>query len=220
MKQMSSRTVQYVSKYIREKYGFMLESGYQVVSMEDIPGGWQALFRKPELVVRIFRVKGEDDVAFQTGALPPDEFFDIGSVVYAATGEIIPLSSYDDLSQDLQKYIGRIETYFQGKPVNLQDSLRAAQREYRAAINPAGAASPAFKPPEEPRKIPFLYYPLLGIVLVLIFGALTTLYAVLLEQLFLAFSLDPDSYDIFRLAGAVLLALGTMLIFRVRRQKG
>ena len=210
-------------KHIDEKYRFMLEKGYEIISTEGVPAGWQTVLRKSDLVVKIYRARGEDDVSFRTSAQPPDEFYDIGSVVYAATGEIIPLSAYDDLSRYLQKYLGRIETYYQDDPVKMQDSLKVAQKEYHAAINPVVVAPEVAAlqvvAPKEPRKIPILYYPLLGIILLLILGALTTLYAVLLERLFSAFSLDPDSYGLFMTSGAVLLAIGTMFLFRGRRQK-
>lgn len=209
MKQTTSRSTQFALQYIREKYGIMQERGYELVSVEDVPAGWQALFRKPGLDVKIFRARGEDDVSFRTGVQPTDEFFDIGSVVYAALGEKIPLASYDDLSRDLRKYIARIEAYFQGNPANIRDSLRAARKEYHEALAPVSVV-----PPQEPKRNPILYYPLLAVVVLLLFGALTTLYAVLLDRLFAAFSLEADSYGLFMGAGAVILAIGTLLVLR------
>lgn len=213
MKQTTSRTIQHALKHINEMYGFMLERGYEVVSVEDVPAGWQVVLRKPDLVVRIYRARGEDYVSFRTRTQPPDELFDIGSIVYAATGEKIPLSSYDDLSKELQKYLDQIESYLQGEPVKIQNSLRVAEKEYREALIPQGVVAP-----KEPEIIPILHYPLMVIVILLLVGALTTLYMVLLDRLFSAFSLDADTYGIFMGVVSLLLAIGTVLIFRRRRK--
>ena len=215
MKQTPTRTIRDGLKYLHETYGFMLERGYEVASAEDISLGWQVVFRRPELIVRIERTRGEEYVSFRTGTQPPDEFFDLGSVVYAATGEEIPLSSYDDLSKELQKHLDRIETYFSDEYLKNPDGLQSAQKEYRETLSPVDAVSP-----KEPKIIPTLHYPLMGIIILLLFGALTTLYMVLLDRLFSSFSLDPDSYGIFMGVGAILLAISTMLLFRRLTQKG
>jgi hypothetical protein len=215
MKQTTSRTVQYALKYFKETYGFILQRGYEVVSVEDIPAGWQVVLRKSDLVVRILRARGEDDVSFRTSTQPPGEFFDIGSVVYAATGEKIPLSSYDDLSKELQTYLDKIEAYWQGEPVKIRDSLQVAQREYRETLTPVQVVSP-----KEPKIIPVLHYPLMGIVLLLLFGALTTLYAVLLDRLFSTFALGTDPSTLLTGVVSPLLAICTMLLFRRRRKTG
>jgi len=213
MKQATSRTVQHALKYMNETYGFILERGYEIVSLEDIPVGWQAMLRKSNLVVRISRARGEDDVSFRSSTQLPDEFFDLGSVVYAATGEKIPLSSYGDLSKELQKYLDKIETYLQDEQIQIQDSLRVAQKEYRETLIPVQVESP-----KEPTIIPVLHYPLMVMVILLLFGALTTLYAVLLDRLFSAFSLGADSSTLFMGVVSPLLAIGTLLLFR-RRSK-
>ena len=75
MMRTNSRAVQGGLKYINETYGFLLERGYQVVSAEDIPVGWQVVLRKPDLVVRIERSRGEEEIFFRTSSQPPDEFF-------------------------------------------------------------------------------------------------------------------------------------------------
>lgn len=60
----------------------------------------------------------------------------------------------------------------------------------------------------------------MAIVLLLLFGALLTLYMVLLDRLLAAFSLEADSFGIFMGVIPVLLAIGTMLLFRRQRKKG
>ncbi len=219
MKQTSPRVVKFAMQDIHEKYEILLERGYEIVFVEGIPAGWQALLRKSGLEVKLFRARGEDDVLFRTEALPPDEFFDIGSVVYAATGERIPLKSYDDLSGEVRKYIAAIESYFQSEPVNLRDSLKAAQEQYHAELSasvgmvyPEGASETA--PPKEPKRIAILYYPLMAVVLLLLLGALTTLYAVLLDRLVSSFSTEADFYTPYLAVGAVLLAVLTLLFLR------
>lgn len=214
MKQTNSRAVQDALKYIDATYGFMLERGYEVFSAEDIPAGWQVVLRKSDLFVRILRTRGEEYVSFRTSTQSPDKFIDIGSVVYAATGEKIPIS-YGSYSKELQQYLNQVETYFKGEYVENEDGLRVAQKVYRETLPPVEVITP-----KEPEIIPILHYPLMGIILLLLFGALITLYMVLLDRLFSAFSLDADSYGIFMGVVSVLLAVGTMLLFWMRRKKG
>lgn len=213
MKPTNSRAVQDGLKYINETYGFMLERRYEVFSAEDADVGWQVVLRKPDLFVKILRTRGDDYVSFRTSAQPPDEFIDIGSVVYAATGEKIPISGND--SKELQKYFNKIETYFEGEYVKNEDSLRVARKEYRETLPRVEVINP-----KEQRRISILYYPLMGIILLLLFGALTTLYMALLDRLFSAFSVDADSYGIFMGIVSILLAIGTILIFRRWTKKG
>ena len=214
MKQINSWSYQNAMKYINETYGFMLERGYEVVSVDDIPAGWQIVLSKSDLVVRILRARGEDNVSFRISTQPLEEFFDIGSVVFAATGEKIPLSSYDDLSEELQKYLDKTETYLQGEQIKTLDNLRVAQKEYRETLIPAQVASP-----QEPKIIPILYYPLMVMIILLLFGALTTLYAVLLDRLFSTYLLGADSSTLIVGVFSPLLAMGTLLLFRRRSKK-
>lgn len=214
MKQINSWSYQNALKYINETYGFMLERGYEVVSVDDIPAGWQIVLSKSDLVVRILRARGEDNVSFRISTQPLEEFFDIGSVVFAATGEKIPLSSYDDLSEELQKYLDKTETYLQGEQIKTLDNLRVAQKEYRETLIPAQVASP-----QEPKIIPILYYPLMVMIILLLFGALTTLYAVLLDRLFSTYLLGADSSTLIVGVFSPLLAMGTLLLFRRRSKK-
>jgi hypothetical protein len=214
MKQTSSRTDRYARKEIHDRYGFMLERGYEVVSVEDVPAGWQAALRKTGLVVKLYWARGEEDVSFWTDALPPDEFFGIGSVVYAVTGEKIPLKSYDDLSGELRKYLDTIEKYFQSEPVNMRDSLKAAQEQYHAELISGAAATAEAVHSKEQKRIPILHYPLLAVVLLLLFGVLTTLYMVLLERLPSFFSTEADFFTPYVGVGAALLAVFTLLLLR------
>ena len=214
MKQTNSRVVRDALKSIQEAYGFMLERGYKVFSAEDYDLGWQVVLRKQDLFARIIRSRGEEEIFFRMGAQPPDEFTDIGSVIYAATGDKITRWESSDTKVS-ERYLDKIETYFEGEYVKNKDSLRAAQKEYYAAFSQGGVVSPP-----EPNVIPILHYPLIGIILLLLFGALTTLYAVLLDRLFSAFSLEAESYGIFMGVVSVLLAIGTMLLVQSRRKKG
>jgi hypothetical protein len=218
MKNDNSQIVQDALKYVDEAYGFMLEKGYEVFSAKDIPMGWQVVLRKQDLFVRILQMRNEEEVHFHKTTQPPADFglddfgsgkfVDMGSVVYAATGEIIP-TSYGSHEKDLQKYLDKIETYFEGEYVINEDSLKAAQKETLEAISP-----------KEPKTIPILHYPLMGIIILLLVGALTTLYAVLLDRLFSALSMDVDAYRPVMGMVSLLLAIGTILAFRRRRKKG
>src|SRR5215211_4475477 len=90
MKQTNSRAVRDALKSIHDTYGFMLARGYEVVSAGDYDLGWQVVLRKQDVFARIIRSRGEEEIYFRMGTLPPDEFTDIGSVIYAATGDKIP----------------------------------------------------------------------------------------------------------------------------------
>lgn len=206
MNQTNSRAVRDGLKYVHEMYGFLFERGYELFSAEDYEVGWQMVLRKPGLSVKIIRTRGDDYVSFRTSTQPVDEFFDIGSVVYAATGETIPLSRRD--SEELQKYLDRIETYFEGEYVKNPESLQVAEKEYRATLPRVEITSP-----EEPKIIPILHYPLMVMVFLLLFGALATLYMVLLDRLFSTSWLDPVFFGLCTGAGLLLLAVGMMLLF-------
>jgi hypothetical protein len=159
----------------------MLERGYEVFSVEDYDLGWQVMLRKQDLFTRIIRSRGEEEIYFRMGTQPPDEFTDIGSVIYAATGDKIPRWESSD-SKVIEQYLNKIETYFEGEYVKNKDGLRAAQEEYFAAFSQGGVVVPP-----EPKEKPILHYPLMGIIILLILGALTTLCMVLLDRLFSAF---------------------------------
>ena len=181
MKQTTSRAVQDALKSVHENYGFMLERGYEVLSAEDYDLGWQLLLRKQELLARIIRSRGEEEIYFRRGTQPLDEFIDIGSVIYAATEDQIPRWESSD-TKVIKQYLDKIESYFEGEYLRNKDGLRAAQEEYYAAFSQGGVVSPP-----EPKVIPILYYPLMGIILLLIFGALITLCLVLADRLFTTF---------------------------------
>jgi hypothetical protein len=180
MKQTSSQAARDGLKYIHEAYAFLLERGYQVLSAEDADVGWQIVLGKQDLFVSVFHSRGDDYVSFRTSMQPPAELNDLGSVVFAATGEKIPLYGSD--AQKLQLYIDRIETYFAGEYLRNPDSLRAAREAYR---EPIYKVDPIVE--EKEKKIPILYYPLMGIILLLIFIFLATLFGVLLDRLFTVF---------------------------------
>ena len=223
MKQTSKRAIRNSGKYIPENYKFLLERGYEVDSVEDADMGWQVVLRKADLFLKILHTRGDDYLSFRTGAQPSDEWFDLENVVYAATGEKIPITYGSDLVKQLQQYLGRIETYFAEEYVKNPDDLRAVQEAARAAswaayqealskVEPILEVEPVLT--KEPKRIPLLYYPLLGVILLLLFGALTTLYAVLLDRLSAAFSPEADSFTLFMGIGAILLAIGTMFLLR------
>ena len=181
MKQTNSRAVRDALKSIHATYGFMLERGYEVVSAEDYDLGWQVVLRKQDLFARIIRSRGEEEIFFRMGTQPLNEFTDIGSVIYAATGDKIPRWDSSDIKV-IEQYLDKIETYFEGEYVRNKDSLRAAHQEYFAAFSQGGVVVPP-----EPKAKPLLYYPLMGIIILLILGALATLCMVLLDRLFSAF---------------------------------
>lgn len=223
MNQVPSRAVRDGLNYIDTTYGFLLERGYTIISAEDADVGWQILLGKPGLMVKILRTRGDDYVSFRAGTQPADEFTDIESVIYAATGEKIPPFESTN-PKVLAQYLDRIEAYFAGEYVNNKDGLRAAQDEYYAAFSQGGVVVPpepeSIPSSPSPKIIPILHYPLMAIILLLLFGALLTLYMVLLDRLLAAFSLETDSIGLFMGVIPVLLAIGTMLLFRRQRKKG
>jgi len=217
MKNDDLRIVQDALKYINEAYGFMLEKGYKIFSAKEIPMGWQVVLQKQDLFARILQMRNEEEVHFLKTTQPPDDFgvadfgsdkfVDIGSAVYAATGEKTP-SSYSSHAKELQKYLDKIETYFEGEYVKNEDSLKAAQKVHREAISP-----------KKPKMIPMLHYPLMGIVIILIVALMTVLYMILLGGLFSVLSLDADAYSTVIGIASLLLTIGTILVFRRRRKK-
>lgn len=215
MKQKNSRSTRDGVKFMGKEYRFMLARGYEVISVEDAFLGWQVMLGKQDLFVQVLHTRGEDYVSFRTGKQPPDEWIDMQSVVYAATGEKVPMNGVD--SKELPKYIDTIESYFEGEYRKNPDGLRAAAQAYQASlpkVEPVSLEELEIKSKKQQKIIPVLYYPLMAIILLLLFGILTTLYMVLLGSLFSAFSLDLDSYGMVMGIGAILLAIGTMLLFR------
>ena len=178
MKETRSRAVQDALYSINTNYGFMLERGYEVVSADDYDVGWQVLLRKQDLFARIIRSRGEEEMYFRTVTQPSDEFTDIETVIYAATGEKIPRRDSIDI-QVIKQYLEKIESYFAGEYVINKDSLRAAQQEYYAASSQGGVVVPP-----EPEAKSILYYPLMAIIILLILGGLITLGMVLVDRLF------------------------------------
>lgn len=222
MKPSSSRNVPKGWKHVNKPYRFLFERGYEFVSLEGIDLGRQVVLRKQDLFLKIEEVRGEEEIYFRMGPPPPDEFTDIGTVIYAATGDKIPRWESSN-PQVLDRYLDRIEAYFQGEYVRDKDSLRTADAEYAAAFAQGGVIAPPVpqaEPEGEPTAIPILHYPLLVVILLLIFGALMTLYMAMLDRLFAAFSLDADSYAVVMGVLALILAIGTMLLIRRLRRKG
>jgi hypothetical protein len=187
MKQTNSRTVRDALKSIHKTYQFMLERGYELVSVEDYDVGWQVVLRKQDVFARIIRSRGEEEIFFRMAAQPPDEFTDLGSVIYAATGDKIPRWESSN-TKFIEQYLDKIETYFTGEYIRNKAGLRAAQEEYYAAFSPGGVVSPPEPEVMPERKvIPLLHYPLMAIILLLILGGLITLCMVLLDRLFSVF---------------------------------
>ncbi|HEX5839955.1 MAG TPA: LPXTG cell wall anchor domain-containing protein [Anaerolineales bacterium] len=223
MKQNAPRWMQSAVKDIRKTYGFLFERGYDAFSVDVIDMGRQVTLRKQDVLIRIGESRGEEAISFRKDTPLPDEFTDIGSVIYAATGDKIP--PWESSSPKvLAQYLDRIEAYFGGEYVNNKDGLRTAQEEYYAGFSQGGVVVPPepeiIPSPPSPKIIPILHYPLMAIVLLLLFGALLTLYMVLLDRLLAAFSLEADSFGLFMGVIPLLLAIGTMLLFRRRRKKG
>ncbi len=223
MQQNAPRWMQSAVKDIRKTYGFLFERGYDAFSVDVIDMGRQVTLRKQDVLVRIAESRGEESISFRKDSPLPDEFTDIGSVIYAATGDKIPPWESSN-PKVLAQYLDRIEAYFGGEYVKNIDGLRTAQDEYYAAFSQGGVVvppEPEIIPSRPSQKIiPILHYPLMAIIILLLFGALVTLYMVLLDRLLAAFALDVDSYGIFMGILSLLLAIGTMLFFWRRRKKG
>ncbi|HEX2989750.1 MAG TPA: hypothetical protein VHO49_03675 [Anaerolineales bacterium] len=223
MKQNAPRWMQSAVKDIRKTYGFLFERGYDAFSVDVIDMGRQVTLRKQDVLVRIAESRGEEAISFRKDAPLAGEFTDIGSVIYAATGDKIPPWESNNPTV-LAQYLDRIETYFAGEYGKDKDGLRTAQEEYYAAFSQGGVVvppEPEIIPSRPSQKIiPILHYPLMAIIILLLFGALVTLYMVLLDRLLAAFALDVDSYGIFMGILSLLLAIGTMLFFWRRRKKG
>jgi hypothetical protein len=220
MKQTSSRAVGDGLKYISKDYGFLLRRGYEIHAVEDAEVGWQVVLRKADLFMRILHSRGDEYIFFRTATQPPDEFTDMDIVVSVIAGEKTPISLESPVN-DLKRYLDQIEAYFAGEYLRNPDDLQAAREEHDASL-----PKPEWVIPVEPirqkeaKRFPFLYYPLMAIVLLLLFIVLTTLYMALLDRLFSALSWDPDSYGMFMGVGAILLSIATLLLFRRRRQRG
>ena len=188
MKQNTPRWVQKELEDNHNTYGFLSEKGYEFFSTGVIDLGRQVTLRKQDLFVQITEVRGEEAIYFRMGTPPPDEFTDMGSVVYAATGDEIRRSESSN-PELLAQYLDRIEAYFTGEYLKNKDSLRIAQEEYYAGFLQADVVAP----PElheisaERKKIPILHYPLMAIILLLIAGGLVTLCLVLVDRLFAVF---------------------------------
>ena len=182
-------------------------------STEEVPMGWQVVLRKQNLFVKILRLRGEEEIFFRIGNKSSEEFTDIGSVIYAATGDKIPRWKSSD-PDVLEQYLNKIESYFMGEDVKNKVGLNAAQKEYYAAFAQGGGVVPP-----KSKVIPILHYPLMAVITLLLFGVLTTLYMVLLDRLFSVFSLDASSYGMFMGIASLFLAIGTMLLFWMRRKK-
>ena len=223
MQQNAPRWMQNAVKDIRKTYGFLFESGYDAFSVDLIDMGRQVTLRKQDVLVRIAESRGEETISFRKDTPLPDEFTDIGSVIYAAAGDKIPPWESSN-PKVLAQYLDRIEAYFGGEYVKNKDGLRTAQEEYYATFSQGGVVVPLepeiISSPPPSKIIPILHYPLMAIVLLLLFGALLTLYMVLLDRLLAAFSLEADSFGIFMGVIPVLLAIWTMLLFRRQRKKG
>jgi hypothetical protein len=90
MKFDTSRYMQKALKHVQETYGFLFERGYEVFSAEVVDLGWQVVLRKQDLFIKVLNVREEEELYLRMGTPPPDEFTDIGSVLNAATGDMIP----------------------------------------------------------------------------------------------------------------------------------
>ena len=188
MQQKPSRIIQKALKHIHETYRLLFEKEYEVFYAEEIALGWQVVLRKRDLFVKINEIREEEEIFFRMGTPPPDEFTDIGSVIYAATGEKIPRWESSN-PKVLEQYLNKIETYLEGEYARSKDSLRVAQAEYYAAFSQGAVVVPpgTAVAPGEPKKKSILYYALMGIVLLLIFGGLITLCMVLVDRFFSPF---------------------------------
>ncbi len=211
----NSWVLQDALKFINKHFRFMLDQGYEVYSAKDYPDAgwpvWEVVLRKQDLFVRVYAERGAiEELSFRTNTQPPNELTDIGSVVYGLTGEkFVPNfffwnKGYANL---LQKHLNKIESYFGSDYIQNKDSLKFAQKEYHEATSP-----------KEAKIIPLLYYPLMGIIIIILVGFLTTVYMVLLDILFSALSIDDDRYRTAMAVVSLLLAIGTILAVR-RRSK-
>lgn len=192
-------------KNINKHFGFMLERGYEVYSAKDYPDTnkpiSEVILRKQDLFVRIYAERGVvEKLSFGTNTQTPDEFSDIRTVVYAVTGgKKVPdfFGGTKGHANLLQKHLDKIEAHF-GDYVKNTGRIQAAEKEYYKAISP-----------KEAKIIPILHYPLMAIVIILLAGALTTLYMVLLSELFSASSIQGGIGIV-----SLLLAIGTILVLR------
>ena len=183
----------------------MLERGYEVYSAKDYPDTnkpiSEVILRKQDLFVRIYAERGVvEKLSFGTNTQTPDEFSDIRTVVYAVTGgKKVPdfFGGTKGHANLLQKHLDKIEAHF-GDYVKNTGRIQAAEKEYYKAISP-----------KEAKIIPILHYPLMAIVIILLAGALTTLYMVLLSELFSASSIQGGIGIV-----SLLLAIATILVLR------
>jgi tetrahydromethanopterin S-methyltransferase subunit G len=196
---------------IKKYFGFMFEQGYEVYSAEGYLGThgpvWEIVLRKQDLFVR-FHAEQDfiEELSFRTSTQQSGEFTDIRVIVYALTGKkFVPnlSNSLKSFANLLRKHLDEIEAYFGGEHRKIEDRIKTARGEYYQAISP-----------KEAKIIPILHYPLMGMVIILLVGVLTTLYMVLLDRLLSALSIDGDTYRKGMGIVSLLLAIGTVLIFR------
>lgn len=190
---------------INKHFGFMLEQGYEIYSTKEYPDTnkpvCEVILRKQDLLVRIYAERGVvEQVSFRITTQPPEEFTDIRTAVYAVTEGKTALDFFGGTKGHatvLQKHLKKIEAGF-GNYVKNAGSLPAAQNDYYQAISP-----------KETKIIPILHYPLLGVVIIMLVGALTTLYMVLLNQFVSASEIEAVIGIV-----SLLLAIGTVLTLR------
>ena len=220
MNQDNSRVVQDALKSIRTNFGFLLDQGFEIYSAKDFPEAgwpvWEVILQKRDFFIRLYAERGAiDELSFRKS---PDEFVDIGTVVYALTGKVHSWNllwgfSGKGYANLLQEYLNQIESYFGEEYVQNKDALKSAQKEYREALVRKESRS------EVPQKVkPFIEYPLMGILILLLAGALTPVYMLLLAGLFSFISMD-DYRNLIPVV-SFLLAIGTILVLRRRRKKG
>ena len=185
MQDTNSRDVQAALHSINTNYVFMLERGYDIVSADEYDLGWQALLRKQDLFARIIRSRGAEEIYFRHATQQPDEFTDMGSVIYAATGEKILRQESSDIKV-IKQYLEKIESYFAGEYVSNKEGLRAAQKVISDASWKAYNET-VRRAEEEAKGNPIIDFPLKIIIIVLILGGLVTLVMILLDRLFSPF---------------------------------
>lgn len=219
MNQDNSWVVQDALKSINNHFGFLFEQGYAIYSAKDFPEAgwpvWEVILQKKDFFIRLYAERGAiDELSFRKS---PDDFVDIGIVVYALTGKIYSWNllwgfSGKGYANLLQKHLNQIEAYFGEEYIQNRDALKSAQIEYRKALARKESRS------EVPQKIkPFIEYPLMGMLILLLAGALTPVYMLLLAGLFSFLSMED--YRNFIPVVSFLLAIGTILMLRRRRKK-
>jgi hypothetical protein len=107
-------------RILNKHFSFLFDQGYIISSTRDYPeAGWPAsevVLRKEDLFVKIYSERGAiEELSFRMNMQLPNEFTDIGSIVYTLTGEKFTPRLFfwnKGYAKLLRKHLNKIEAHF------------------------------------------------------------------------------------------------------------